>query len=197
MKQEIHVFTLWGEDDKGTDYKFVVTYKDPPLSQKEAVEYFELGLIATSAFPPEEVFRMPHKEAQEYFDSHPYTRVWTSLRLSRRFVREMNDFNESRFNLLKSLPDLTSITIQGEFLTDHGVKILSDLQGIRSLDLWSPNVTDDCLLDLEKLQNLVHLGMQEAPRVSDQGFDRLIAQLPFLEHSVRPRQNSQHYQSKA
>lgn len=163
--------------------EYTVTFlKDPP-GRAEAVGLFSAhrhALCMADPFPPI-VDTLSFEGAQTYLDQHPMIRPWGVLTLS-----ENADVSDEDLSWLRYIPELKTVTLLSNKITNQGAKYLSHLSSLENLSLWSSRVTDACLETISSLRSLRSLDMQRSPAVSRAAFDDAARKLPRLAHIFPP-----------
>jgi len=154
--------------------EYQVTHTDDSEERAEAVRFFGKGLFPAMNIP-DSLDQMSERSAQEYLDAHPVQKQWSMLTLDDRVT-----FVDDDLHRLKYFPELERLHSHADHLTDHGVSFIPFIPELRHLLIYSPVVTDRCLVDIARLRRLQTIDLQGSHLISRQAFDDLIKELPDL-----------------
>ena len=124
---------------------------------------------------------MPAEVVQDWLNTHPMQRQWSSLRVDRFDLVFDDDLARLRY-----LPELEKVSILSSRITDRGVHHLLHLKNLKTLVILSRRVTNACLTTIADLRSLEILDLQLCPRVSSAAFASTVKRLPKLQESFPP-----------
>jgi hypothetical protein len=128
---------------------------------------------------------MSESDGQKYLDAHPAQRIWEFLTIDDRDLCTDADLDR-----LRLIPELLSISLLSDQISDAGVARLRLLRAPDRLAIYSKTITDACLLDIAELKSLRSLDLQKSPQISKGAFEAAIRKLPSLARVYPPCKES-------
>lgn len=162
----------------GKVFRLRVSHSAVSPERQAAIDHFKASgcLIAPSFAILDSVDRMTPEEAQRHMDSlGPQP-----IRYEFFVVRPVSTAVDQDLAGLEYLPEITSVTINSNRISDIGVGHLKYLLALKDLRVMSDTVSDRCLATIAQLQSLERLELWFCPRISRRGAIETAAKLPRM-----------------
>ncbi len=160
----------------GVSRVYRVTYADESPERREAIAFFEnlddrLWLMPEMDLP-EFLHALPIEEANLYLQHNPLLQGYSGLVVWDGDLIDNDDLRRLQF-----LPELESVQMESDAITDEGVHHLRHLNRIDALVLSSAKVTDACFDVIAGLRTLTSLDLRGSPGLSRDKWETALQEL--------------------